>query len=115
MNKLTPFLWFDNQMDEAIAFYSAIFPDAEVIEHEKLGDQVLSARFRLAGQEFMAMNAGPGHPFTDAFSSDRVDGRLRPRTCQARHGRDADPGQDRRRRTGARCGRIATRVVGGMG
>jgi predicted 3-demethylubiquinone-9 3-methyltransferase (glyoxalase superfamily) len=68
MNKLTPFLWFDNEMDEAIAFYSGIFPDAEVIEHEKLGDQVLSARFRLAGQEFMAMNAGPGHPFTDAFS-----------------------------------------------
>ena len=68
MNKLTPFLWFDDQMEEAIAFYAGIFPDAEIIENEKLGDQVLSARFRLAGQEFMAMNAGPAHPFTEAFS-----------------------------------------------
>ncbi len=68
MNKLTPFLWFDDQLEDAIAFYSAIFPDAEIIEMERLGGQVLTARFRLAGQEFMAMNAGPDHPFTEAFS-----------------------------------------------
>lgn len=68
MNKLTPFLWFDDQLEEAIAFYAAVFPDSETYEVQKFGDQVLTAKFRLAGQEFMGMNAGPSHPFTEAIS-----------------------------------------------
>jgi predicted 3-demethylubiquinone-9 3-methyltransferase (glyoxalase superfamily) len=68
MNKITPFLWFDDQLQEALTFYTGIFPDAEVLETHNYGGQVFVARFRMAGQEVMAMNAGPGHPQTDAFS-----------------------------------------------
>ncbi len=68
MNKLTPFLWFDDDIEEAMGFYAGIFPDSEVTDVQRLGDQVLTARFRIGGQEFMGMNAGPGHPFTEAFS-----------------------------------------------
>ena len=68
MNKVTPFLWFDDQLQEALTFYTGIFPDSEVIDKQEFGGQVFVARFRIAGQEIMAMNAGPGHPHTDAFS-----------------------------------------------
>ena len=68
MNKVTPFLWFDDQLQDALEFYTGIFPDAEVIETHDFGGQVFVARFRIAGQEVMGMNAGPGHPHTDAFS-----------------------------------------------
>jgi predicted 3-demethylubiquinone-9 3-methyltransferase (glyoxalase superfamily) len=68
MGTITPFLWFDNQLEDAIAFYSGIFSDSEVTEKNANGGQVLSARFRLAGQEFVGMNGGPDHPFTDAIS-----------------------------------------------
>jgi predicted 3-demethylubiquinone-9 3-methyltransferase (glyoxalase superfamily) len=68
MNKITPFLWFDNQLEEAMAFYTSVFPDAEILETHHTGGQVFTARFRLAGQEFSAMNAGPQFPFTEAVS-----------------------------------------------
>ncbi|HWH25434.1 MAG TPA: VOC family protein [Pseudolysinimonas sp.] len=68
MGKLTPFLWFDTQLEEAMEFYAGIFPDAEIIETHNFGGQVTVATFRLAGQEFRGMNAGPQFPFTDAIS-----------------------------------------------
>ena len=68
MNKLTPFLWFDDDLEQALDFYTGIFPDSEVLERRDYGGQVFVARFRIAGQEVSAMNAGPGHPHTDAFS-----------------------------------------------
>jgi predicted 3-demethylubiquinone-9 3-methyltransferase (glyoxalase superfamily) len=68
MNKITPFLWFDDQLEEAMGFYAGIFPDSEVIETNANGGQVLTARFRLAGQDFVGMNGGPDHPFTEAIS-----------------------------------------------
>jgi predicted 3-demethylubiquinone-9 3-methyltransferase (glyoxalase superfamily) len=68
MNKLTPFLWFDDQLEEAMAFYTAIFPDGEIVDAQNFGDQVMTGRWRVAGQEFMGMNAGPQHPPTPAFS-----------------------------------------------
>lgn len=68
MNKLTPFLWFDDDLEQALDFYTGIFPDSEVLERREYGGQVFVARFRIAGQEVSAMNAGPGHPHSDAFS-----------------------------------------------
>lgn len=68
MNKVTPFLWFDNDLQEALEFYTGIFPDSEILLTQEFGGQVFVARFRIAGQEIMGMNAGPGHPQTDAFS-----------------------------------------------
>lgn len=68
MHKLTPFLWFDDQLEEAMSFYVSVFPDAEIIDASRFGDQVMTGRWRMAGQEFMGMNAGPQHPHTPAFS-----------------------------------------------
>ena len=68
--KIVPFLWFDDDAEEAIRFYSSIFPDSKVLSETRMGPKgpLMSARFRLAGQEFMALNGGPMHSFTEAIS-----------------------------------------------
>ena len=75
MNKITPFLWFDNNLGEALKFYSSIFPDAKVGKMNNLSDvgapeftNVTTASFTLMGQDFMAMNAGPTFKFNEAVS-----------------------------------------------
>lgn len=69
MTTITPFLWFDNKAEEAIEFYSALFPDSRVIDESRGPDGALFfATFELAGQRIMAMNAGPMFPFTEAIS-----------------------------------------------
>jgi predicted 3-demethylubiquinone-9 3-methyltransferase (glyoxalase superfamily) len=69
MTTITPFLWFDGDAEEAIALYSGLFPDARVIDENRGPDGALFfATFELAGQRMFAMNGGPGHPHTDAFS-----------------------------------------------
>lgn len=68
MNKITPCLWFDDNLQEAMDFYLSVFPDGEITSSNGNGGQVFTATFRLAGQEFQALNGGPGHPFTDALS-----------------------------------------------
>lgn len=69
MTTITPFLWFDDNAGEAIEFYSSLFPDAKVIEENRAPDGTLFyATFELAGQRFMALNAGPRFPFTEAIS-----------------------------------------------
>ena len=75
MKKITPCLWFDNQLEEAISFYSSIFPDSELLTISRypegtpgLAGKVLTATFRLAGQEFIALNGGPMFKFTEAVS-----------------------------------------------
>lgn len=69
MNRITPFLWFNNNVDEALAFYTSIFENSEVIDSTREGEHVPSVKtFRLANQSFLAMNGGPGHPFTWAIS-----------------------------------------------
>jgi predicted 3-demethylubiquinone-9 3-methyltransferase (glyoxalase superfamily) len=75
MKKITPCLWFDNQLEEAISFYTSIFPDSEVLTVSRypegttgLAGKVLTATFRLAGQEFIALNGGPMFKFTEAVS-----------------------------------------------
>jgi predicted 3-demethylubiquinone-9 3-methyltransferase (glyoxalase superfamily) len=66
--KIVPFLWFNDDAEEAIRFYSSIFPDAKVLEESRVGPKLMSARFQLAGREFMALNGGPMYRFNEAIS-----------------------------------------------
>lgn len=73
MQKITPFLWFDNNAEEALGFYLSIFPDSKVVRKASnpLGGTdgaLLVATIELAGSEVTLMNGGPGHPLTDAIS-----------------------------------------------
>ncbi|MEW6737563.1 MAG: VOC family protein [Acidobacteriota bacterium] len=75
MQKITPFLWFDNNAEEAINFYTAIFKNSKIISLTRYGEAgpgpagtLMSATFQLDGQEFMALNAGPQFKFTEAIS-----------------------------------------------
>lgn len=63
MTSITPFLWFANNVPEAVAFYKAVFPNAEV---ETVSDSM--AVFELEGQRFHALNGGPQYRFTEAVS-----------------------------------------------
>ncbi|MEY2482934.1 MAG: hypothetical protein QOK24_1462 [Verrucomicrobiota bacterium] len=76
MQRITPFLWFDNQAEEAANFYVSVFKDSKVkqITHytgEEPADrkgQVMTVSFELNGQEFTALNGGPQFKFTEAVS-----------------------------------------------
>ncbi|MFI5070997.1 MAG: VOC family protein [Terriglobales bacterium] len=75
MQKITPFLWFDNQAEEAVNFYVSIFKNSRVGRISRYGDagpgpkgSVMVANFQLNGQEFMALNGGPQYKFTEAIS-----------------------------------------------
>ena len=75
MSTITPFLWFDDDAEEAMNFYVEVFGDAKVGEVSRYGDggpgpagTVMSATFELRGQQFMVLNGGPGFPFTEAIS-----------------------------------------------
>ena len=73
MQKISTCLWFDTQAEEAANFYVSLFDDAEVTDVQRLdgtpsGDNVALVFFRLAGNEFMAINGGPQFPFTEAVS-----------------------------------------------
>lgn len=69
MQKITPFLWFDNQLEEAIEFYTSIFSDARVSDIKRGPDgKAFTASFVLEGQEFMGLNGGPHFSFTEAVS-----------------------------------------------
>lgn len=69
MPTITPFLWFDDDLEQAIEFYGSVFGDVKVAGKQSLPDgTLLGATFTLAGQTIQAMNGGPGHPHTDAFS-----------------------------------------------
>ena len=77
MQKIIPFLWFDNQAEEAIQFYTSIFKNSKIESVTHLGDEVpgpkgkvVTASFQLAGQEFMALNGGPveGFRFNESIS-----------------------------------------------
>jgi len=75
MQKITPFLWFDHDLEQAIKFYTAIFKDSKVLEVRRYDEagpdgktKIMTARFRLAGQEFTGINGGPHFKFTEAIS-----------------------------------------------
>jgi len=76
--RITPFLWFDKNAEEAVDFYLSIFPNScrlGELRNTSIDDPrmvpkggVLTVSFELDGQRFTALNGGPGHPFTDATS-----------------------------------------------
>ena len=73
--KITTFLWYDTQAEEAIDFYISIFKNSRKGTVARYGDagpgpkgQVMTVEFQLAGQEFMALNGGPHFKFTEAIS-----------------------------------------------
>ena len=68
MNKITPFLWFDDQAEEAMKFYLSVFKDSKKIDVKRRGKKVMATTFRLRGQEFIALNGGPHFKFTPAIS-----------------------------------------------
>lgn len=69
MQKITPFLWFDDQAEEAINFYVSIFKNSKVVNANRAPDgKLFTATFQLEGQEFMALNGGPQFKFTPAVS-----------------------------------------------
>jgi predicted 3-demethylubiquinone-9 3-methyltransferase (glyoxalase superfamily) len=68
MPTITPFLWFDTQAEEAMAFYASIFRRSKVISVNRAQGKVMSVQFELEGQAFMALNAGPHFKFNEAIS-----------------------------------------------
>ncbi|HTV09418.1 MAG TPA: VOC family protein [Candidatus Aquilonibacter sp.] len=76
MPKITPFLWFDNNAEEAVEFYLKVFPNSRRIGELRTSVDagtvqkggVLTIGFELDGQPFTALNGGPGHPFNEAVS-----------------------------------------------
>ena len=75
MQKITPCLWFDNNAEEAIDFYSSIFKKSKIIsiaryskDQPRLAGKVMTAMIALEGMEFMVINGGPEFKFTPAIS-----------------------------------------------
>ncbi len=75
MQKITPYLWFDNQAEEAMNYYISIFKNSKVVSVTRYGEggpgpagTVMMAFFQLDGQEFHALNGGPQYKFTEAIS-----------------------------------------------
>jgi predicted 3-demethylubiquinone-9 3-methyltransferase (glyoxalase superfamily) len=75
MQKIVPFLWFDNQAEEAMYFYTSIFKNSKIISITRFGEAgpgakgtVMTATFQLEGQEFTALNGGPQFTFSEAIS-----------------------------------------------
>jgi predicted 3-demethylubiquinone-9 3-methyltransferase (glyoxalase superfamily) len=75
MQKITPFLWFDNNAEEAMDFYVSIFKNSKVLSVTRYGEAgpgpagtVMVGTFQLDGQEFIALNGGPQFKFTEAVS-----------------------------------------------
>jgi predicted 3-demethylubiquinone-9 3-methyltransferase (glyoxalase superfamily) len=75
MAKITPFLWFDNQGEEAAKLYTSLFSNSRIGTIRRYGDSgpgpkgaVMTLTFELAGTSFMALNGGPTYAFTPALS-----------------------------------------------
>ena len=69
MATITPFLWFDADLAEPIAFYTSIFPDAHVGDGPSAQGPIFSATIELCGQQVMLLNGGPAHAgFTESIS-----------------------------------------------
>ena len=79
IQKITPFLWFDNQAEDAVSFYTSIFENSRIVSIARYGEEgaeasgrpkgtVMTIAFLLDGQEFVALNGGPIFKFTEAIS-----------------------------------------------
>ncbi len=75
MQKITPFLWFNNNLEEAMNLYVSLFKNSKIVSVNRSGEagpgskgKVMSATFELDGQQFLALNGGPHFTFTPAIS-----------------------------------------------
>lgn len=68
MKKVTPFLWYDHQAEEAANFYVSVFKNSKVMGVNRVDHRVMTVNFELDGQPFIALNAGPHFKFTEAIS-----------------------------------------------
>ena len=75
IQKITPFLWFDRQAEEAAKFYVSIFPNSRIVKVVRYGEagpgpagSAMTVAFELEGQSFTALNGGPHFKFTEAIS-----------------------------------------------
>jgi predicted 3-demethylubiquinone-9 3-methyltransferase (glyoxalase superfamily) len=88
MPEITPFLWFDDQAEQAAEFYTSVFPNSRIVDVVRYGEagpgpagSVMTVRFTLDGREFVAINGGPAHAsfnlavsfVVDCKSQDEVD------------------------------------------
>ncbi|HUP93053.1 MAG TPA: VOC family protein [Solimonas sp.] len=74
-NKITPFLWFDTQAEDAAKFYTSIFPNSKIGRSARYPEgspgpagSVMTVEFELDGQRYTALNGGPMFKFSEAFS-----------------------------------------------
>ncbi len=79
MQRITPFLWFNNQAEEAAKYHVSIFKNSKILEVARYGEagakasgrpkgSVMTVKFQLEGQEFVALNGGPHFKITEAIS-----------------------------------------------
>ncbi|HWN58323.1 MAG TPA: VOC family protein, partial [Methylomirabilota bacterium] len=75
MQKITPFLWFNDNLEEAMNLYVSLFKNSKIVSVNRSGEsgpgpkgKVMSATFELDGQQFLALNGGPHFTFTPAIS-----------------------------------------------
>ena len=75
MQKITPFLWFESQAEEAANYYTSIFRNSKILNVARYGEagpgpkgSVMTVQFELNGQEFIALNGGPYFKFSEAIS-----------------------------------------------
>jgi predicted 3-demethylubiquinone-9 3-methyltransferase (glyoxalase superfamily) len=75
MQKITPFLWFDTEGEDAARFYTSVFPNSKIGEIARYGSAgprpegtVMTVSFELDGQKFVALNGGPEFTFSEAVS-----------------------------------------------
>jgi len=75
MQRITPFLWFDTQAEEAAKFYVSVFPNSKILKTARYGEagpgpkgSVMTVEFELDGQRMIALNGGPVFKFTEAIS-----------------------------------------------
>jgi len=74
MGRITPFLWFDTESQQAAEFYTSVFPNSKITKvttrPDRSDEPVLTVEFELDGQRFIALNGGPQFSFTEAVSFD---------------------------------------------
>jgi predicted 3-demethylubiquinone-9 3-methyltransferase (glyoxalase superfamily) len=75
MQKITPWLWFDTEAEEAATFYTSVFKDSKILSVDRFGDvgpgepgSVMAVAFELNGQQFGALNGGPAFDFNESVS-----------------------------------------------
>lgn len=75
MQKITPFVWFDGQAEEVVDFYLSVFRDGKIHATTRYPEggpasagTVMTIAFELRGEEFVAINGGPGYPISNAVS-----------------------------------------------